>query len=145
MLWKVIYLHKSMWWCYFDGIYRLFVYWLLFCYLLGINLLDVEYFSYYFSCLFVFCLGTEVVKPYTPVLPFLPLDFQEPSCHDSAHIYLMIKIYSCGLFTQALDHLQIGKYMLKCFSVCFFTLSFQFCCLGIGLFLLFTLYIRTYL
>ncbi|XP_030345560.1 cytochrome b5 reductase 4 isoform X3 [Strigops habroptila] len=57
--------------------------------------------------------GTEVVKPYTPVLPFLPLDFKEPSCHDSAHIYLMIKIYSCGLFTQALDHLQIGD----CISV----------------------------
>ncbi|XP_057268424.1 cytochrome b5 reductase 4 [Pezoporus wallicus] len=55
--------------------------------------------------------GTEVVKPYTPVLPFLPLDFQEPSCHDSAHIYLMIKIYPCGLFTQALDHLQIGDYI----------------------------------
>ncbi|NWS42101.1 NB5R4 reductase, partial [Probosciger aterrimus] len=55
--------------------------------------------------------GTEVVKPYTPVLPFLPLDFKEPSCHDSAHIYLMIKIYSCGLFTQALDHLQIGDYI----------------------------------
>uniref|UniRef100_A0A8B9EV78 Cytochrome b5 reductase 4 n=1 Tax=Amazona collaria TaxID=241587 RepID=A0A8B9EV78_9PSIT len=55
--------------------------------------------------------GTEVVKPYTPVLPFLPLDFQEPYCHDSAYIYLMIKIYSCGLFTQALDHLQIGDYI----------------------------------
>ncbi|NXH78353.1 NB5R4 reductase, partial [Hydrobates tethys] len=55
--------------------------------------------------------GTEVVKPYTPVLPFLPLDFKEPSCHDGAHIYLMIKIYSCGLFTQALDHLQIGDYI----------------------------------
>ncbi|NXL64476.1 NB5R4 reductase, partial [Chordeiles acutipennis] len=55
--------------------------------------------------------GTEVVKPYTPVLPFLPLDFKEPSCHDGACIYLMIKIYSCGLFTQALDHLQIGDYI----------------------------------
>ncbi|NXK55848.1 NB5R4 reductase, partial [Chauna torquata] len=55
--------------------------------------------------------GTEVVKPYTPLLPFLPLDFKETSCHDSAHIYLMIKIYSCGLFTQALDHLQIGDYI----------------------------------
>uniref|UniRef100_A0A8C2SX26 Cytochrome b5 reductase 4 n=1 Tax=Coturnix japonica TaxID=93934 RepID=A0A8C2SX26_COTJA len=52
--------------------------------------------------------GTEVVKPYTPLLPFLPLDFKEPFCQDGAHIYLMIKIYSCGLFTQALDHLQIG-------------------------------------
>ncbi|XP_068793771.1 cytochrome b5 reductase 4 isoform X2 [Struthio camelus] len=55
--------------------------------------------------------GTEVVKPYTPVLPFLPLDFQETSCHDGANIYLMIKIYSCGLFTQALDHLRIGDYI----------------------------------
>ncbi|XP_033368784.1 cytochrome b5 reductase 4 isoform X3 [Parus major] len=55
--------------------------------------------------------GTEVVKPYTPVLPFLPLDFQEPPRHDSVHIYLMIKIYSLGLFTQALDHLQIGDYI----------------------------------
>nr|XP_009666606.1 PREDICTED: cytochrome b5 reductase 4 isoform X2 [Struthio camelus australis] len=55
--------------------------------------------------------GTEVVKPYTPVLPFLLLDFQETSCHDGANIYLMIKIYSCGLFTQALDHLRIGDYI----------------------------------
>ncbi|NXI82785.1 NB5R4 reductase, partial [Rhipidura dahli] len=55
--------------------------------------------------------GTEVVKPYTPVLPFLPLDFQEPPCHDGVRIYLMIKIYSHGLFTQALDHLQIGDYI----------------------------------
>ncbi|NWS70069.1 NB5R4 reductase, partial [Crotophaga sulcirostris] len=55
--------------------------------------------------------GTEIVKPYTPVLPFLPLDFKEPSCPDGARIYLMIKIYSCGLFTQALDHLQIGDYI----------------------------------
>ncbi|XP_074718070.1 cytochrome b5 reductase 4 isoform X1 [Strix uralensis] len=55
--------------------------------------------------------GTEVVKPYTPVLPFLPLDLKEPSRHDGAYIYLMIKIYSCGLFTQALDHLQIGDYI----------------------------------
>ncbi|NXX86915.1 NB5R4 reductase, partial [Urocolius indicus] len=55
--------------------------------------------------------GTEVVKPYTPVLPFLPLDFKEPSHRDGSHIYLMIKIYSCGLFTQTLDHLQIGDYI----------------------------------
>ncbi|NXJ47011.1 NB5R4 reductase, partial [Spizaetus tyrannus] len=55
--------------------------------------------------------GTEVVKPYTPVLPFLPLDLKEPPRHDGAHLYLMIKIYSCGLFTQALDHLQIGDYI----------------------------------
>ncbi|NWY71247.1 NB5R4 reductase, partial [Erithacus rubecula] len=57
--------------------------------------------------------GTEVVKPYTPVLPCLPLGFQEPPLHDGVHIYLMIKIYSHGLFTQALDHLQIGD----CISV----------------------------
>ncbi|NXJ67013.1 NB5R4 reductase, partial [Rostratula benghalensis] len=55
--------------------------------------------------------GTEVVKPYTPVLPFLPLDFKEPSHQDGAQIYLMIKIYSHGLFTQALDHLQIGAWI----------------------------------
>ncbi|XP_062345831.1 cytochrome b5 reductase 4 isoform X5 [Cinclus cinclus] len=55
--------------------------------------------------------GTEVVKPYTPVLPFLSLDFQEPPRQDGVHIYLMIKIYSHGLFTQALDHLQIGDYI----------------------------------
>ncbi|KAM4902798.1 cytochrome b5 reductase 4-like isoform 3-T3 [Sylvia borin] len=55
--------------------------------------------------------GTEVVKPYTPVLPFSSLDFEEPPCHDGVHIYLMIKIYSHGLFTQALDHLQIGDYI----------------------------------
>ncbi|NXC23983.1 NB5R4 reductase, partial [Campylorhamphus procurvoides] len=55
--------------------------------------------------------GTEVVKPYTPVLPSLPLDFKEPPHHDGVHIYLMIKIYSCGLFTQALDRLQIEDYI----------------------------------
>ncbi|XP_010118606.1 PREDICTED: cytochrome b5 reductase 4, partial [Chlamydotis macqueenii] len=55
--------------------------------------------------------GTEVVKPYTPILPFLPLDFKEPSHDAGAHIYLMIKIYSCGLLTQAVDHLQIGDYI----------------------------------
>uniref|UniRef100_A0A8C3UXS8 Cytochrome b5 reductase 4 n=1 Tax=Catharus ustulatus TaxID=91951 RepID=A0A8C3UXS8_CATUS len=55
--------------------------------------------------------GTEVVKPYTPVLPSLPLDFQESPHQDGVHIYLMIKIYSHGLFTQALDHLQIGDYI----------------------------------
>ncbi|NWI97912.1 NB5R4 reductase, partial [Pitta sordida] len=57
--------------------------------------------------------GTEAVKPYTPVLPFLPLDFQEASHQDGVHVYLMIKIYSSGLFTQALDRLQIGD----CISV----------------------------
>ncbi|KAI1241107.1 hypothetical protein IHE44_0009569 [Lamprotornis superbus] len=30
--------------------------------------------------------GTEVVKPYTPVLPFLPLDFQEPPRQDGDSI-----------------------------------------------------------
>lgn len=101
------------------------------------NLLDVEYFPYFFSCLFVFCLGTDVVKPYTPVLPFLPLDFKEPPRHDGAHLYLMIKIYSCGLFTQALDHLQIGKYVLGFFVFGFalIALSFQIHCLRIVMFL----------
>ncbi|NXH21687.1 NB5R4 reductase, partial [Bucco capensis] len=55
--------------------------------------------------------GTEVVKPYTPVLPFLPLDFKAPSHCDGAHLYFMIKIYPSGLFTQALDHLQIGDFI----------------------------------
>ena len=114
MQWKVTHLLKSMLWCYFYGICRLFVYCLLVL-VSAVNLLDIEYFSYYFSYPFVFCLGTEVVKPYTPVLSFLPLDFKEPSRSAGAHIYLMIKIYSCGLFTQALDHLQIGKYMLGFF------------------------------
>ncbi|NXX45507.1 NB5R4 reductase, partial [Tricholaema leucomelas] len=50
--------------------------------------------------------GTETVKPYTPVLP--SLDFKEPPQHDGACLYLMVKMYSSGLFTQALDHLQIG-------------------------------------
>ncbi|XP_064025311.1 cytochrome b5 reductase 4 isoform X2 [Pogoniulus pusillus] len=52
--------------------------------------------------------GTEVVKPYTPVLPSLPLDSKEPAQQDGACLYLMVKMYSSGLFTQALDHLQIG-------------------------------------
>ncbi|NWV00469.1 NB5R4 reductase, partial [Upupa epops] len=55
--------------------------------------------------------GAEVVKPYTPVLPCLPLDFKDPSCCDGARIYFMIKVYSCGLFTQALDHLPVGDYI----------------------------------
>ncbi|XP_051470779.1 cytochrome b5 reductase 4 isoform X2 [Apus apus] len=62
-------------------------------------------------CLKQIIAGTEVVRPYTPVLPSLPLNFKEPSHHDGAHIYLMIKIYPCGLFTQALDCLQIGDYI----------------------------------
>lgn len=105
------------------------------------------YFSYYFSYLFVFYLGTEVVKPYTPVLPFLPLDFKEPSCHDGAHIYLMIKIYSCGPFTQALEHLQVGKYILRFFVFGFaaIALLLRVHCLGMVMFLLFIyLHIGTY-
>lgn len=97
-----------MGWFYFYGtgyLLTLCLFWYLYY-------LDVEYFSYYLSYISVCSLGTEVVKPYTPVLPFLSLDFQEPAPHDGVHIYLMIKIYSHGLFTQALDHLQIGKYML---------------------------------
>lgn len=58
----------------------------------------------------------------------------------------MIKIYSCGLFTQALDHLQIGKSMLgvSVFGFAAIALSFQIHCQGIVMFLLFTyLYIGT--
>ncbi|XP_010001253.1 PREDICTED: cytochrome b5 reductase 4 isoform X1 [Chaetura pelagica] len=62
-------------------------------------------------CLKQIIAGTEVVRPYTPLLPSLPLDFKEPSHHDGARIYLMIKIYPCGLFTQALDCLQIGDFI----------------------------------
>ena len=60
----------------------------------------------------------------------------------------MIKIYSCGLFTQALDHLQIGKYELGffVFGCAAIALSSQIHCLGIVMFLLFTcLYFGTYL
>lgn len=97
----------------------------------------------FFSYIFVFCLGTEVVKPYTPILPSLMLDFKQPSCHDGAHIYLMIKIYSRGLFTQALDRLQIGEYMVWegfVFGFAAIILSFQIHCLGIVMFLLLTCY-----
>lgn len=97
-----------MGWFYFYGTGYLFTH-CLFWYLFVVS--GCRVFSYYLSYISVCSLGTEVVKPYTPVLPFLPLDFQEPPRHDGVHIYLMIKIYSHGLFTQALDHLQIGKYM----------------------------------
>lgn len=92
---------------YVQIIYLLFV-----CFGICLQYLDVEYFSHYLSYTSVYSLGTEVVKPYTPVLPSLPLDFQESPHQDGVHVYLMIKIYSHGLFTQALDHLQIGKYVV---------------------------------
>lgn len=124
---------------YIQVIYLVFVYF-------GICLqcLDVEYFSYDLNYLSVCSLGTEVVKPYTPVLPFLPLDFQEPPRHDGVHIYLMIKIYSHGLFTQALGHLQIGKYILGgvVFGFVAIALSLKIHCLSIVMLLLFT-YLHT--
>lgn len=55
----------------------------------------------------------------------------------------MIKIYSCGLFTQALDRLQIGEYMVWegfVFGFAAIILSFQIHCLGIVMFLLITCY-----
>lgn len=55
----------------------------------------------------------------------------------------MIKIYSRGLFTQALDRLQIGEYMVWegfVFGFAAIILSFQIHCLGIVMFLLITCY-----
>ncbi|XP_025071092.1 cytochrome b5 reductase 4 isoform X1 [Alligator sinensis] len=55
--------------------------------------------------------GKEVVKPYTPVSCSLQTHFKEPSCHDGACLFLMIKIYPSGLFSSELDRLQIGDYI----------------------------------
>ncbi|KAM3853180.1 cytochrome b5 reductase 4 isoform 5-T8 [Vipera latastei] len=55
--------------------------------------------------------GTEIVKPYTPVLSCLVSPFKIPSSNDKAHIFFIIKIYPEGLFTPVLDTLQIGDYM----------------------------------
>lgn len=51
----------------------------------------------------------------------------------------MIKIYPCGPFTQALEHLQVGKYMLRFFVFGFVAIALllHICCLGIVMFLLF--------
>ncbi|XP_007484329.1 cytochrome b5 reductase 4 isoform X1 [Monodelphis domestica] len=52
--------------------------------------------------------GTEIVKPYTPVLDSLYLDLQEPIHPHNKYIYFMMKIYHTGLFTPHFDCLQIG-------------------------------------
>uniref|UniRef100_A0A8C5QFS6 Cytochrome b5 reductase 4 n=1 Tax=Leptobrachium leishanense TaxID=445787 RepID=A0A8C5QFS6_9ANUR len=54
----------------------------------------------------------EVVKPYTPVSPFLILDPQKTACGQSQFIYFMIKIYSDGSFSPRIDQLKIGDYVL---------------------------------
>ncbi|KAL7987928.1 hypothetical protein Chor_006847 [Crotalus horridus] len=51
--------------------------------------------------------GTEIVKPYTPVLSCLVSPFKIPSSNDKAQISFIIKIYPEGLFTPVLDTLQI--------------------------------------
>ncbi|XP_029451359.1 cytochrome b5 reductase 4 isoform X2 [Rhinatrema bivittatum] len=51
--------------------------------------------------------GTEIVKPYTPVSQAL-LDSKEFLLRDNKYIYLMIKVYPNGEFTQEIDKLQIG-------------------------------------
>lgn len=124
---------------YVQIIYLLFV-----CFGICLQYLDVEYFSHYLSYTSVYSLGTEVVKPYTPVLPSLPLDFQESPHQDGVHVYLMIKIYSHGLFTQALDHLQIGKYVVGVvFGFATIALFLKIHCLSIVVFLLFPYLVRT--
>ncbi|XP_044277621.1 cytochrome b5 reductase 4 isoform X2 [Varanus komodoensis] len=55
--------------------------------------------------------GTEIVKPYTPVLSSLLSAFRNPSQDDKTHIFFMIKIYPNGLFTPVLDALEIGEYI----------------------------------
>ncbi|XP_026582557.1 cytochrome b5 reductase 4 isoform X2 [Pseudonaja textilis] len=55
--------------------------------------------------------GTEIVKPYTPVLSCLVSPFKILSSNDKAQIFFMIKIYPGGLFTPVLDTLQIGDYI----------------------------------
>ncbi|TKC50034.1 hypothetical protein EI555_016086 [Monodon monoceros] len=56
-------------------------------------------------------LGTEIVKPYTPVSDSLFSEFKEPVLPNNKYIYFLIKIYPAGLFTPELDHLQIGDYV----------------------------------
>ncbi|XP_030054998.1 cytochrome b5 reductase 4 [Microcaecilia unicolor] len=56
--------------------------------------------------------GTEISKPYTPVSQDLQLDSKELILNESKYIYLMIKIYPNGAFTQEIDKLQIGDNLL---------------------------------
>ncbi|XP_062952976.1 cytochrome b5 reductase 4 isoform X3 [Cynocephalus volans] len=55
--------------------------------------------------------GTELVKPYTPVSDSLLSEFKEQVLPNNKYIYFLIKIYSAGLFTPELDHLQIGDFV----------------------------------
>lgn len=55
--------------------------------------------------------GTEIVKPYTPVLDSLLSEFKEPVIPNNKYIYFLIKIYPAGLFTPELDRLQIGDFV----------------------------------
>ncbi|XP_072498819.1 cytochrome b5 reductase 4 isoform X3 [Notamacropus eugenii] len=52
--------------------------------------------------------GTELVKPYTPVLESLHSDSQETQHPHNKYVYVMIKIYHTGLFSPHFDRLQIG-------------------------------------
>ncbi|KAM6893370.1 cytochrome b5 reductase 4 [Xenentodon cancila] len=52
---------------------------------------------------------TEVVRPYTPVDQTLAA-VSHPSSHDS-DLYLMIKVYPDGVFTQYLNSLHIGDHI----------------------------------
>ncbi|XP_054578184.1 cytochrome b5 reductase 4 isoform X7 [Eptesicus fuscus] len=56
-------------------------------------------------------IGTEIVKPYTPVSDSLLSEFKEPVIPNNKYIYFLIKIYPAGLFTPELDHLQIGDFV----------------------------------
>uniref|UniRef100_A0A7N4PXW5 Cytochrome b5 reductase 4 n=2 Tax=Sarcophilus harrisii TaxID=9305 RepID=A0A7N4PXW5_SARHA len=52
--------------------------------------------------------GTEIVKPYTPVLETLHSNLKESLHPNNKYIYIMIKIYHTGLFTPYFNCLQIG-------------------------------------
>ncbi|XP_064627169.1 cytochrome b5 reductase 4-like isoform X2 [Lineus longissimus] len=58
----------------------------------------------YLKCDF---LGTEVVRPYTTVLPSLDKEIDK-RCQDGTVIYLMIKIYNDGVFTPNLGKANVG-------------------------------------
>ncbi|XP_069503185.1 cytochrome b5 reductase 4 [Ambystoma mexicanum] len=52
--------------------------------------------------------GIEMVKPYTPVSSSLQSNSQDLTSTDSRKVFLMIKIYPNGGFTQHIDSLPIG-------------------------------------
>ncbi|XP_053557171.1 cytochrome b5 reductase 4-like [Bombina bombina] len=55
--------------------------------------------------------GTDIVKPYTPVLSSLLPDTLSSQCNTEKCIYMMIKMYPNGSFTPHIDHLEIGDYI----------------------------------